>query len=255
MTLPDRQGRHPSLESLIEAEDIGVDVLHPGGLEITGELAERCSIGKGVKVLDVASGTGESACFLAETYGCYVTGLDFSDRMVETARRKALERGLRVEFRKGDAHHLPFNDNTFDAVISECTICLLEKERAISEMVRVVRRGGRVGMHDVCWKHGAPGDLRRRLAEIENERPETLAGWKDLFERAGLIDVAGEDRSFVIPEWTRQMKKQLGLSGQFRVFLKVVRRWGTAGLRAVRESEKIFESGHLGYGLVVGKKS
>ncbi len=254
MRSPGSQSERPSMEKLIETEDIGIEILHPGGMEITRELAEHCGIRKGSRVLDVASGTGESACRVAEMYGCYVTGVDVSDYMVERAGRKARERGLGIEFRKGDAHHLPFADDAFDAVISECTICLLDKEKAVGEMVRVAKRGGCVGMHDVCWKQGAPDYLRRRLAEIENERPETIEGWKALFERAGLLDVAAEDRSFLLHEWTRQMKRGLGLRGQFRIFLKVASRWGLAGLKTVWESEKIFESGHLGYCLVVGKK-
>jgi arsenite methyltransferase len=254
MTLSGSHNELPSLENLIETEDIGIEVLHPGGLEITRELVEHCGISEGVRVLDVACGTGESACYVAETYGCYVMGVDFSDYMVERAGRKALDRGLRVEFRKGDAQHLPFADDTFDVVISECTICLLEKEKAIGEMVRVAKRGGCVGMHDVCWKQGTPEDLKRRLAEVENERPETIEGWRTLFERAGLVDVAADDRSFLLHEWTRKMKRRLGISGQFRIFLEVVRRWGLAGLKTVWESEKIFESGYLGYCLIVGKK-
>ena len=48
----------PSLETLIEDLDLGLEVLHPGGLEITRELAQLCRIGRGARVLDVASGTG-----------------------------------------------------------------------------------------------------------------------------------------------------------------------------------------------------
>jgi SAM-dependent methyltransferase len=249
-----RHDGHPSLENLIEWEDIGIEVLHPGGLEITGELAEHCGISERSSVLDVASGTGESACFLAETYGCHVTGIDASEYMIERAARKARERGLKVELRKGDAHHLPFAEGTFDAVISECTICLLEKEKAISEMVRVAKRGGCVGMHDVCWRPGAPDELKLRLAEIENERPETIEGWRALFERAGLVDVAAEDRSLLLRNWTRKMKRRLGIPGQFRIFLKAARKWGLAGLKTLLESEKIFESDYLGYCLIAGKK-
>ena len=205
-------------------------------------------------MLDVASGTGESACFIAGKYGCSVTGVDSSDYMVERAGRKARERRLRVDFRKGDAHALPFEDDTFDIVISECTICLLEKDKAIGEMARVTRRGGCVGMHDVCWKNHAPDHMKRRLAEIENERPETIEGWKTLFEDAGLDVVLAEDRSFLLEEWTRRMKRQLGMLGQFRIFIKVVRTWGIAGLKEVLESQKIFESGRLGYCLIVAKK-
>lgn len=245
----------PSLESLIESENIGIDVLHPGGLEITGELAEHCGISAGISVLDVASGTGESACFLAETYRCHVTGIDMAECMVERARRKAGERGLGVEFRRGDAHNLPFAEGTFDAVISECTMCLLDKDKAISEMVRVAKRGGCVGMHDICWRTGAPDDLKFRLAEIENERPETIEGWRALFERAGLVDIASVDRSLLLHDWTGAIKKRLGIAGQLRIFLKAARKWGLAGLKTLMESERIFESDHLGYCLITGKKT
>lgn len=148
--------RRPSLENLIEGEDLGLEVLHPGGLDITKELAEFCHIGKDTTVLDVSSGTGESACFLAEKFGCQMTGVDVSDYMIEKARRKSEERGLTVAFKQGDAHNLPFEENTFDAVISECTTCLLDKERAISEMVKVAKSGGYVGIHDICWKEDTP---------------------------------------------------------------------------------------------------
>jgi ubiquinone/menaquinone biosynthesis C-methylase UbiE len=177
--------RPPSLENLIESVDLKLEVLHPGGLEITKELAELCHVSKDTKVLDVSSGTGESACFLAEQFGCEVTGVDVSDYMVEKSRRKSKERGLNIAFKRGDAHNLPFEDNTFDAVISECTTCLLDKERAISEMVRVARSGGFVGIHDVCWKDDTPEHVKQELAELEGERPETLDGWKRLFEQAG----------------------------------------------------------------------
>ena len=50
-----------SLERLLEDEDLGIEVLHPGGLDITRELASMCGIGKGTTVLDVATGTGEGA--------------------------------------------------------------------------------------------------------------------------------------------------------------------------------------------------
>jgi SAM-dependent methyltransferase len=75
----------------------GPPVLHPGGLEGTRELAELCRVSSGKRVLDVASGTGERACYLAEVFRCKVTGIDHSGYMVEMAKRKAEKRGLAVE--------------------------------------------------------------------------------------------------------------------------------------------------------------
>ena len=119
-----------SLEALVEDGDLGFQILHPGGLELTRELAELCCAGPHKRLLDVASGTGESACYLAESFGCRVTGIDHSGFMVETAKRKAQDHNLEVQFQQADAHHLPFEAGTFDAVISECTTCALDKPSA-----------------------------------------------------------------------------------------------------------------------------
>jgi ubiquinone/menaquinone biosynthesis C-methylase UbiE len=243
-----------SLEAVIESVELGLEVLHPGGLEITKELAELCHVGSDTRVLDVASGTGEAGCFLAETFQCQVIGLDASEAMVRRAQRKGAERGLNVEFERGDAERLPFAPGSFDVVVCECTVCYLDTEATIREMVRVARPGGYVGIHDLCWKERAPADLRRRLAEIEREQPETLRGWKELFERAGLVEVVALDRSQVIADWTKDFKRRLGVTGQFSVFFTVFRRWGLKGLRRIRESERIFRSEHMGYGILVGRK-
>ena len=248
------EAKGASLEDLLETGLLQAEILHPGGLEITKELAELCQIGSGRRVLDVASGSGEAACFIAETFQATVVGVDGSEFMVERAREKAGQRKLSVEFQQSDAHNLPFADNTFDAVISECTTCILDKLRAIREMVRVTKPGGYVGIHDLCWKPHTTDHLKRRLAELESERPETLDGWKTLFQEAGLTNVVAVDKSPLIASWTKHVKKQLGLGGQLRLFLKVIRRWGFRGLLRVKESEGIFRSASMGYGLIVGKR-
>jgi len=223
-------------------------------LEITEELAELCGIQQGTSVLDVACGTGETACYLAEKRGARVLGVDGSDLMIERAREKANQRNLTIEFKKGDAHHLPFDDNTFDVVISECTMCILDKEKAIREMWRVVRPNGYVGFHDICWKGDTPQQMKTRLAEIEGERPETLAGWKDVCEKAGLVDVQAIDRSALIPPWMKETTRNLSLASIFKIIRKVIGLWGFSGLLDVWESERIFQSRHTGYGILVGRK-
>jgi SAM-dependent methyltransferase len=244
----------PSLESLIESEDLGLEVLHPGGLEITKELAELCKVREHTSLLDVAAGTGESACYLAQYFGCSVVGVDASEYMVERAARKAKEKGVNVQFRIADAHTLPFENDSFDVVISECTTCILDKEKAIREMARVTIPGGYVGIHDICWFEATPDNLKRTLAEIEGENPETLEGWKNLFRSSGLAEVSGYDRSGLIPAWTKGIKRQLGLRGQLTVFMKAVRNWGIKGLVDMWRSAQIFQSKHTGYGIIVGRK-
>jgi ubiquinone/menaquinone biosynthesis C-methylase UbiE len=248
------QKRGPSLENLVERENLGLEVLHPGGLEITKELATLCHIGKGSKVLDVASGTGESACYLQKSFDCQIVGVDISDYMIERAEKKVTKRHLQIQFKKGNAHHLPFDDNTFDAVISECTLCILEKAKAIGEMIRVTKPDGYVGFHDICWKENTPEYLKQKLVEIEGEKPETLDEWKRLFETMKLEDVRVFDKSYLISPWLKGIRKELGFAGQIKIFLKVLRTWGFRGLNSILESEQIFQNEHTGYCIVVGRK-
>ena len=245
----------PSLENLLESEDLGLEILHPGGLAITEEMAVACQIGAESRVLEVASGTGESACFLAERFACSVVGLDASERMVAKARAKAAQRQLPIEFHTGDAHKLPFENDQFDAVLSECTLCLLDKERAIAEMVRVAKPGGLVGVHDIAWRDDTPHQTKRRLAELEGEYPETLDGWKRLLEQAGLQDVVALDRTPLMAGWQKEISRELGITGRLRLLIKLLRKWGWAGYRAVRASELIFRSPYMGYGIITGRKS
>lgn len=252
--MPEQRTPQPSLEHLIETEDLGFEILHPGGIQTTRELAQLCGIARGATVLDVACGTGESACFLSDTLGAELVGLDAAESMIERARHKAKRRDLPVRFLRGDARRLPFHEGTFDAVISECTLSLLEKDRVLTEMARVAQRGGCVGIHEITWKESAPVKLRERLVELEGERPETLEGWRRLFERCRLVEVKVFDRSELISRWMKDSRKQLGLRGRIGVSIRILRRWGFEGLIRILESERIFGSKHLGYSLVVGRK-
>lgn len=244
----------PSLEGLVETGMLALESLHPGGLETTRELAKLCNIRRGALVLDVASGTGETGCFLAETFGAHVFGVDRSDEMTRRATEKASARGLAVTFRTADAANLPFKDSEFDAAICECTLCFLDKPRVLSEMTRVVRRGGCVGMHDLCWKEGASDNVKRTLAEIEGEKPETLEGWRRLFESAGLAQINSVEKSEAMSRWFRESRKQLGLTGVLILYLRIIRRWGLRGAWRVLRSQRVFSSRFLGYALVVGTK-
>ena len=244
----------PCLEGLVEAGMLKVESLHPGGLELTAELARLCRIQKGAKVLDVASGTGESACFIAERFTARVSGIDRSDQMIQRAEAKAQSKNLKVEFKKADAANLPFDDGEFDVAICECTLSFFEKERVLGEMIRVVRPGGRIGIHDLCWKEGAPDELKRTLAEIEGEKPETLEGWEWLFRHAGLTQIKGVDKSALMSQWTREARKQLGLMELLMLAFKVCRRWGLRGLSKALQSERIFSGEFTGYGIVIGTK-
>jgi demethylmenaquinone methyltransferase/2-methoxy-6-polyprenyl-1,4-benzoquinol methylase len=110
--------------------------------------ADLAALHPGDRALDVATGTGDLAFELATrvTPGGEVVGSDFSERMLELARAKALSRGgAQVRFETGNALALPYADNEFAAVtVGFGARNFSDLHRGVAEMARVVRPGGRV---------------------------------------------------------------------------------------------------------------
>ncbi len=158
---------------------------HMGGVDATDELAALCHIDKDKSILEVGCGTGVSACHLVKRYGCQVIGVDLSDKMIEWSQKRAQRKSLehKVQFRTADAQNLPFEDNLFDAVICESVAVFpADKQRTVSEYVRVTKAGGYVGMNEGTWVQASPPP---ELVEYINR---TMAGAKflaaDDWERA-----------------------------------------------------------------------
>lgn len=142
---------------------------HPGGLALTERLGLLLGLGPGQRVLDVATGQGASAIFLAQRFGCAVVGVDYGGDSVRAAIEAAERAGVArlVQFEQGDAEGLPFADASFDAVICECAFCTFpDKRAAAAEFRRVLRPGGRVGLSDLTRAGAVPADLRGLLAWI-----------------------------------------------------------------------------------------
>lgn len=101
---------------------------------------------RGERVLDLSTGTGWTSRLVARR-GATVTGVDIAGDLLAAARAKAVEEGLKVDYRLGDAENLPFETGSFDAVISTCGIMFAARqEAAAAELVRVVRKGGRIAL-------------------------------------------------------------------------------------------------------------
>ena len=104
----------------------------------------RAAIEPGMRVLDVACGTGNAAIPAARA-GARVTGLDLAPKLLEAARAKAEAAALAIEFVQGDAEALPFDDGSFDRVLSTFGHMFAPRhELAADEMMRVCRAGGRI---------------------------------------------------------------------------------------------------------------
>ena len=114
-------------------------------LEWAPRMAEAARVGPGQRVLDVACGTGVLARALVDHVGPRgaVTGLDINEGMLAVARRQAPG----IEWRQGAAESLPFADAAFDAVLSQFGLMFFaDRPKAIREMLRVLRPGGRLAV-------------------------------------------------------------------------------------------------------------
>lgn len=142
---------------------------HPGGLKLTERLGSLLQLTAESRVLDVASGTGASALFLARRFGCQVFGIDLGRKSVLRATEAAAAQGLtdQVQFQHSDAEQMTFPDGSFDAVICECAFCTFpDKHAAAREFARVLRPGGRVGLSDLTRGPEIAEQLRGLLAWI-----------------------------------------------------------------------------------------
>jgi len=129
---------------------------------------EYAGINKGDHVLDLGSGAGND-CFVARSIvgeTGHVTGLDFTDEMLEKAiRNNIILEYDNVNFVKGDIEQIPLMDNSFDVVISNCVLNLVpDKEKAFSEIRRVLKTGGHFCVSDIVLKGDLPEEMREAAA-------------------------------------------------------------------------------------------
>jgi SAM-dependent methyltransferase len=116
-------------------------------LQIVGEaLAEAADIRAGERVLDVAAGNGNATLAAARRFA-HVTSTDYVPALLERGAARAKAEGLEVEFRVADAEALPFENESFDVVLLTYGAMFTPRhDQPAKEMLRVVRRGGRIGL-------------------------------------------------------------------------------------------------------------
>ncbi len=139
-------------------------------LPLGPRLVEACGIGPGMRVLDVAAGTGNASIPAAQA-GARVTASDLTPELLEAGRRRAEGEGLELEWVTADAEHLPFEDASFDVVMS-CIGAMFapHHQEVADELVRVCRPGGTIGL--LSWTpEGMIGALFRTMGPFAPPPP------------------------------------------------------------------------------------
>jgi 2-polyprenyl-3-methyl-5-hydroxy-6-metoxy-1,4-benzoquinol methylase len=110
------------------------------------EFVEQLNLKPGVRVLDVACGSGNQSIPAARA-GAQVTGVDIAPNLIEQARKRAAEEDLKIQFDEGDAENLPYADAAFDVVMTMFGAMFAPRpERVSAELLRVCRPGGVIAM-------------------------------------------------------------------------------------------------------------
>jgi ubiquinone/menaquinone biosynthesis C-methylase UbiE len=233
---------------------------HPGGAELTSELASYLHLTGGSVVLDVASGKGTSALLLAETFACRVVGIDLSEENVSHARAEASNSKLKplVSFQVADAERLPFDEASFDAILCECAFCTFPNKRtAAQEFARVVKPAGRVGISDLTRSSAPLPELNGLLAWIAcigDAQP--LDSYSNWLTSAGFSVTLAEQRD----AWLQQMVQQIRGKLLLAEVLKGLKKLDLPGLDLqqakdfARAADTAVQAGQLGYGIIVGQK-
>lgn len=246
--------RGVSLDRLDEEILKDYDQDHFGGTEANDVLAAKAGIEAKHLVLDVCSGMGGPARYLAHRIGCRVVGLDFTgsrhhgaQRLTQLARLDRL-----VSFRHGNALDMPFGDAAFDVVIGQEAWCHVpDKVRLIAECTRVVKPGGVIAYTDIL--------RRTALTEAESERLreemsfpilETQAGYIGLLEGQGCVMREQDDLS---EHWARILVDRLAMYRGLRE--ETARKFGEAHFRRWDDTYAffvgLFNAGKLGGGRFV----
>jgi len=248
------------------AAEVGL-TKHLGGVGATEELAELCHVDQDRLVLDVGCGAGVTPCHLAKSRGCRVVGVDILEGMIERARERARKEGVadRVEFRVADAQKLPFDDNLFDAVMTESVTAFPEdKQRAVKEYARVTKQGGYVGLNESTWLKvpPPPGVVAWASQDVGSSvKPLTPDEWTGLLEGAGLTEIAVRIQAINTQDEAKGIVARYGLGGMLGILWRMLRLY----LRnpAYRQFVKdVGQSGitpkdltqYFGYGIYVGRK-
>lgn len=194
-----------------------VDEFHIRGREASVELARRASFKPGARVLDLGSGLGGSARYLAAEHQCQVTGIDLTQEYVDVASALAGMVGLsdRVVFRQASALDLPFDDGSFDVVWTQHVQMNIEDKKAFyGESARVLRTKGLLLFHDIFRGDGGPLYYPVPWAEESSisflSAPDEVS---EILEESGFIIRDWVDTSELSLQWivaTMEKLKELG---------------------------------------------
>ncbi len=199
----------PEDQRLAPQQLAALDQFHTRGLAATAELAKLAGITADMSVLDVGSGVGGPARFLAATYGCRVTGVDLSEPFVDAARYLTERTGQsgQVSFETASALELPFDAGRFDVVLLQhVAMNISDRTRLYREIRRVLKSGGMFAIFDVVLNGGEPHYPVPWARTPATSFLLTAAATRAAIEPAGFRTLTWQDDTEAAKTWFAQMR-------------------------------------------------
>ncbi|MFF5996016.1 class I SAM-dependent methyltransferase [Lysinibacillus sp. KU-BSD001] len=168
----------------------GIGGAHPGGLALTQELFTIENINKDTRVLDVGCGTGQTAAYLAKTYGAQVTGIDIDPLMVKKAQERMRKERLPVDIMQGSIEQISLQDQTFDVIISESVLSFVHTPQALKEVFRLLRNGGQFIANELIITQPFEAVTEKEIKEFYGfESIFTEQHWLTCLQQAGFTNI------------------------------------------------------------------
>ena len=167
----------------------------PGGLAAVASFCERLDLRPGMRALEIGSGLGGSALYLAQRHGLRVLGLDVAEAMVEISNERRLESSLDgVEFTQGDIRTAELQPASFDLIWTrDCVLYVPEKALVWQQVARFLKPGGQLFVTDFARGAGPISAGFRAYLDACSYHLETLGEYANGIEASGLRVLSGED--------------------------------------------------------------
>lgn len=188
--------------------------MHVGGLDLTKKLCNSVPINKKDKVLDIGCGYGTSSIFVAKEFGCHVTGIDASKKMIEYGCEKAREGKISKTVKLMEARAEDLNMTGFDAVICECVLSLLDDKRKASDKIfSCLAYGGRFALSDFVIESELPKRLDNLFAYMSCiSNAESHEEYKNIFESSGFTNFAIQNCDRELNSFIKSIERKIKLA-------------------------------------------
>lgn len=169
----------------------GIGGAHPGGFQLTRALLSSEQFNSDTKILDVGCGTGQTAAYLYNQYRANITCIDINPVMLNKAGERFRALQIPIDLQSASIEELPFEDQSFDVVLSESVLVFVNKTRALQEIYRVLKSGGKLIANEMTINYPVSSTAEKEITNFYNIDSLLLEeDWRRILVDAGFSKIS-----------------------------------------------------------------